>query len=404
MKSPEVVIADIRRRLTGKWHADLVGDEVVFPHAFPLGRPSTSDLRADYAAVHAQTVEWQDWARTHDVVLDYENRAAKGGTTQSVPTHARVASIDQAAAIVAGDWPERLSRARQRLVVLLEVYPHVVDIGRTLRLVDTYSTLDFELLLTVADWYLEDPTRAALGVTPRQVPIPGVHAKWLQSHRPGVQALTVLDDLGLLPGHPPRIHFTYLDPDHLAAGGRIHDSATVGDSFTPAYLPEVVVISENKDTAIHFPSIAGGISVEGVGKGGKTPASFSWIRDAPVVVYWGDIDRDGYEILNGYRVDFDRDIDSILMDPETYETYEEFGTELDQNGKALEAGDPKPVYKLRTDERVMYLRVLDVLHSGNRRVEQERIPLARALEAVELIRERSATACSKTGGERKECP
>jgi len=390
MKSPESVIADIRRRLSGKWHAHLVDDEVVFPHAFPLGRPATSDLRADYAAVHTQTVEWQDWARIHDVVLDYENRAAKGGTTQSVPTHARVASVDHAAAIVAGDWPERLARARQRLVVLLEMYPHAVDIGRTLRLVDTYSTVDFELLLTVADWYVEYPARAALGVTPRQVPIPGVHAKWLQSHRAGVQALTGLDDLGLLPGHPPRIHFTYLDPDHLAAGARVHDSATVGDSFTPAYLPEVVVISENKDTAIHFPSLEGGISVEGVGKGGKTPASFYWIRDAPIVVYWGDIDRDGYEILNGYRVDFDRDIDSILMDPETYETYEEFGTGLDQTGKALEAGDPKPVDKLRTDERVMYLRVLDALHTGHRRVEQERIPLARALEAVELVRERSA--------------
>ncbi|WP_425861338.1 DUF3322 domain-containing protein [Arthrobacter sp. TWP1-1] len=388
MKSPETVAADIRRRLTGKWHADLVGEESGFPHAFPLGRPSASDLRADYAAVHAQTVEWQDWARKHGVIMVYESRAAKGRTTQTVPTHVRIASIDQAAAIVANEWPERLARARQRLVVLLERYPHVVEVGRVLRLVDTYSTVDFELLLTVTDWYLEDPARAALGVTPRQVPIPGVHAKWLQSHRAGVQALTGLDDLGLLPGHPSRIHFTYLDPEHLEAGERVHDSATAGDSFTPAYLPEVVVISENKDTAIHFPSLGGGISVEGVGKGGKTPASFSWIRNAPVVVYWGDIDRDGYEILNGYRVDFERDIDSILMGTETYETYEEFGTNLDQNGKTLEPGFPKPVDKLRTDELVVYLRVLDAQYPGNRRVEQERIPLTRALEAVKLVRKR----------------
>lgn len=104
---------------------------------------------------------------------------------------------------------------------------------------------------------------------------------------PGVQALTGIDDLGLLPGHPPRIHFTYLDPGHLGAGGRVHDSATTGDSFRPAYQPEIVVFSENKDTAIHFPPLAGGISVEGVGKDGKTPASFPWIRDAPVLVYWG---------------------------------------------------------------------------------------------------------------------
>ena len=389
MKTPEDVIADIRRRLTGKWSAHLVGDETAFPHAFALGRPATADLRADYTAVHAQTVAWQDWAGSRNVTLDYENRAAKGGTRQTVPTHARVDSIDHAADIVAGGWPERLTQARQRLAVLRERYPHTRDIRQTLRLVHTYTPVDFELLLIVADWYLQEPTRAELGVTPRQVPIPGVHAKWLQSHRAGVQALTGFDDLGLLPNHPPRIHFTYLDPGHRAAGGRTHDSATVGDTFAPAYPPKVVVISENKDTAIQFPPLAGGISVEGVGKGGKTLASFPWIRDAPVVVYWGDIDRDGYEILNGYRIDFDRDVDSILMDPATYETYEEFGTDIDQYGKVLEAGDPRPVDRLRIDERAVYLRILNVHCTGHRRVEQERIPLDRAREAVTRICEQS---------------
>lgn len=385
MKMPEAVTADIERRLRGRWHSHLVGTEEAFPHAFPLGRPSAAELRADYAAVHVRILEWQEWARGHDVELAYENRVAKGGSTQVIPTHARVESIDHAAAIAAGDWPDRLSRGRERLAVIRDRYPHVADANRVIRFVDTYSEVDFDLLLTVADWYLEDPSRAALGVTPRQVPIPGVHAKWLQGHRAGVQALTGLDDLGLLPPHPPRIHFTYLDPDHRASGARAHDSATVGDAFEPAYRPRVVVISENKDTAIHFPPLADGISVEGVGKGGKTPAAFPWIRDAPVIVYWGDIDRDGYEILDGYRADFGRDIESILMDPATYEAYEEFGTDLDQHGKALAAGDPRPVERLREDERSVYRRILDERHAGHRRIEQERIPLARALEAVAAV-------------------
>ena len=387
MKAPDAVVADIRRRLTERWHTDLVGGEAAFPHAFPLGRLDADALRDDYAPIHAWTVDMQDWARRTDVGLDYENRKAKGGTVQAVPTRARVESIDEAARIVAGDWPERLGRSRMRLVILRESYPQVIDIGRTLRLVDAYSVVDFGLLLTVADWYLRDPSRAALGVTPRQVPIPGVHAKWLQSHQAGVQALTGLADLGLLPGHQSVIHFSYLDPGHRSAGGRVHDSATVGDSFVPAYQPEVVIISENKDTAIHFLPLAGGISVEGVGKGGKTIASFPWIRDAPVVVYWGDIDRDGYEILDGYRVDFKRDVDSILMDPETYEAYEQFGTDLDKNGKAITAGAPRPTTKLHADERAVYLRVLDVQRTGHRRLEQERIPLGRARDAVQLLRE-----------------
>lgn len=390
MKTPSAVTADIRRRLAGNWHTHLTGTHRAFPHAFPLGRPAAADLRADYAAVHTRTIEWQDWAQGHHVGLVYETRAAKGGTRQIIPTHARVDTIDQAAAIVAGDWPDRLARARQRLTLLRgrDTRLTVDQLARALRLVDTYATVDFELLLTVANWYLEDPTRATLGVTPRQVPIPGVHAKWLQSHRAGVQALTGLDDLGLLPGHPPRIHFTYLDPVYRASGARTHDSATVGDTFTPAYLPEVVVISENKDTAIHFPPLPGGISVEGVGKGGRTLASFRWLREAPVVVYWGDIDSDGYEILNGYRADFDRDINSILMDPSTYETYSAFGTSHDQHGRTLTPGEPKPVDRLHTDERAMYLRVLDPSHSGHRRLEQERIPLGLALEAVERVCER----------------
>lgn len=382
MKTPETVVADIRRRLTNKWHTHLVGDQAAFPYSFPLGRPSVAELRADYAKIHVQTVALQDWGRSHGVDLTYETRIAKGSTRQPVPTHVRVDSMDRAAAIVGEPWPGRLERGRMRLGVLRERYPQVIDVSRTIRLIDPYSIVDFDLLLTVADWYLEDPSRVAFGITPRQVPIPGVHAKWLQSHQAGVHAVTGIADLGLLARHAPRIHFTYLDPDHRASGGRVHDSATVGDVFAPAYLPEVVVISENKDTAIHFPPLAGGISVEGVGKGGKTPASFPWIRNAPVVVYWGDIDRDGYEILNGYRIDFNRDIDSILMDPATYEKYEVFGTNLDQHGKPLAAGEPKSVDRLRADERAMYLRLVGAQRTGHRRVEQERIPLAHALDVV----------------------
>lgn len=59
-----------------------------------------------------------------------------------------------------------------------------------------------------------------------------------------------------------------------------------------------------------------------------------------------------------------RDIDSILMGPAAYETYEPFGTELDQTGRLLQAGNPRPVEWLRVEERVVYLRLLDPQHTG----------------------------------------
>lgn len=65
------------------------------------------------------------------------------------------------------------------------------------------------------------------------------------------------------------------------------------------------------------------------------------------------------------------------------------GFATDKNGKAITAGVAKPVEWLRDNERAMYLRVLDLQHTGHRRLEQERIPLERAREAVERIVERA---------------
>ena len=161
----------------------------------------------------------------------------------------------------------------------------------------------------------------------------------------------------------------------------MHDSATVDDAFTPAYPPQVVVISENKDTAIHFPPIPGGIVVEGEGFGGKTAAAFPWLTRAPHVYYWGDLDAHGYEILNGWRA-AGVPVTSILMDPATFETYEPFGTNTDKNNKPLGPGVPKPLPCLTPGERAVYERVLDAAHTGHRRVEQERIPLEVARRTI----------------------
>ena len=129
----------------------------------------------------------------------------------------------------------------------------------------------------------------------------GFHAKWLNTSQHLVATLAGKSDLGLSRNHPSRIHFSYLDPGHLAAGGRKHDSASVGDCFAPAYAPQIVIISENKDTAVNFPELEGAISIEGDGSGAKTFASFDWLVHAPVLIYWGDMDADGLEIVDDFR-------------------------------------------------------------------------------------------------------
>jgi hypothetical protein len=284
MKSPEQVVDDVARRLARTWAATVAGAndaEEAWPHAFPLGQPRAGELAGSYSAAFENVTRWRAWSSQHALTLTLRTGRVMG-TDQELPTHVHVPDIDTAARLCGGDWPARLARGRQRSAVLAHRYPPVARSGRVLSAVDALSDLDFDLLCRAADWFA---TGDAQSLTPRQVPIEGVHAKWLNTRHTLIATVAGIDDLGLLPPHPPRIHFTYLDPAHRAAGGRLHDSATVGDPVSLAYEPSIVVISENKDTAIHFPTVPRGIAVEGAGRGGATAAAFDWITGAPHVFY-----------------------------------------------------------------------------------------------------------------------
>ncbi len=378
MKTPMQVTADIRRRLDNSWHGVAAGTDDAWPHRFPLGATGRAELEGDFGAFQQATFAWREWAYAHAATLiDTPRRVS--GTTQLIPTHLNVASIDVAATICGPEWVERLRRGRERAAVLAKRYPTLSDVAAVVRKVDTYSPVDFALLCEAADWFTSN---SAAGLTPRQVPVPGLHAKWLNTRQSLVATLAGIDELGLLPPHPGRVHFTYLDPAHRASGRRWHDSATVGDSMTPAYQPRMLVISENKDTAIHFPVLPGGISMEGEGKGARTPAALGWVRDCPLVVYWGDMDADGFEILDGYRA-AGLPVVSILMDVATYEVYEAFGTWTDPKGVALTAAPRRQLPHLTGAELELYERLIDPGWRRVRRVEQEKIPLDVARSALD---------------------
>lgn len=379
MKTPEQVLVDVARRLSKTWAATLTDtiELSAWPYAFPIGEPSSAKLAADFTHAMQLAGDWRDWAAAHNLRLQCRDRRV-AGTDQELPTHLHVPDIETAARVCADDWPGRIARGRHRTAVLAGRYPHLEQLDRTLAAVDKVSDVDFDLLCRAADWFADND---ASGFTPRQVPIAGLHAKWLNTRQELVRQLAGIEDLRLAPRHPPRIHFTYLDPEHRAAGGRLHDSATIGDRVALPYRPQVVVISENKDTALHFPALAGGVSVEGVGRGGSTAAAFDWIADAPQIFYWGDMDADGLEILDGFRA-AGVPATSILMDPTAYAAWERFGTNVDQHGKPLGPRAPRPVLHLTETERTLYLQLASSSWIRHRRIEQERIPLAVALEQV----------------------
>ena len=172
--------------------------------------PNSTELAENFAAYHQATLVWRAWTTTHGLTSRTATRTVHG-TRQELPTHVFIPDIDAAAGICGSEWPTRLHRARCRGKTMHHEFPHLADLARTIRDTDAYSDIDFDLLLATARWFA---VNSAAGLTPRQVPVPGLHAKWLTNRHRIVACLAGIPDLQLLPPHPPRIHFTYLDPDH----------------------------------------------------------------------------------------------------------------------------------------------------------------------------------------------
>lgn len=346
-----------------------------WPYTISLGRMTSAQAAADFGAQVESLQRWRSWSSQRGLELREQTRRI-AGTQQVLATHVVVPDLATAAALAGPAWPARLALARTRVRHLLQQFPHLSaapGLARALRGVVELDDVDFDILCRTAHWFRTHPAQASHGLTPRQVPLAGIHAKWLNHHQGLVRTLSGLEDFGLLPCHPPRVHFTYLDSDHLAAGGRRHDSHSLGDRADPAYQPRVVVISENKDTAVGFPPVPGGISVEGAGAGGGTIAQVPWIRDAAHLIYWGDMDADGLRILNEFRA-AGLPVTSMLMDLQTYRTYQDYGTNSAPNGQLLRVPKQAPVPYLTAEEVALY----ELLTSGTApvlRIEQERIPL-----------------------------
>ena len=75
-------------------------------------------------------------------------------------------------------------------------------------------------------------------------------------------------------------------------------------------------------------------------------------------------------------------VTSILMDLETFEAYERYGTSVDPKGQPLVPSGGKQLAHLTESERALYLLLADTTTSRVRRVEQERIPLTHAVHVL----------------------
>lgn len=385
LKSERQIREALSRRLSRSYAEDVAGDHTSWPYAIPLGRPSKQEILKGFADLDALVRTLRAWESTGDVEVIYEQREAGG--PKRLPLRVVIPSRAVAAELAAPRdnerWTTIIERTQRRFEELSARFPHldVPVYAQVLRKMDGADDLQFELLLSAGSWFL---THDARGLSPREVPLPGIDGKWLNTarNRSLVCLLAGKEELGLV-GRPQLVEFAYLDPGWLAQGGRHYDSAVVGDVSQPQYVPDWALIVENKDTYLNFPAMKGGICIFGSGNAGMTAVRrVPWMQRMRRLFYWGDLDADGFEILAGYRAQ-GISCTSILMDRATVTRFGRYGTRLEKDHRTPLVRERKELAMLDDEERATYELLTSASYRGNVRLEQEKIPLAEAVQALE---------------------
>ncbi|MFI0405715.1 Wadjet anti-phage system protein JetD domain-containing protein [Actinomadura sp. 3N508] len=398
--TPDDAVKSLRRNLDQKWAtavcAELgAGEPVTF--AVPL-RPGVSTgsavARIGHATWHEWHMSWREFADRHPHVLIVRKPLSVQGVTDDYPS-TLVADLDAAAALSSGsEPPPNIARART-LASSLQSTGAVLT-PATLRAAYRLGPADAEVLLSAVTWLREHPNASEW--TARQLPIPGMHTKWLDTHGTLLRDVAGRDVRDEVRPRPAVLHLTYVDPGHLASGRRRHDAWTTGDTHDIAYRPRIVLVVENRDSRLWFPPTEGTIVVEGGGKAAAPLlANVPWIRSAGHIVYWGDIDADGYAILDGFRAALaeplpgddvpPKRVTSILMDATDLHRYAQHGVNHDKWGRLIKPSSINLPH-LTEAETTAYDTIATEGPTPFRRIEQEAIPLADAATRLQDVTKR----------------
>jgi hypothetical protein len=172
----------------------------------------------------------------------------------------------------------------------------------------------------------------------------------------------------------PVVRFRVLDKTlSQALFSGIDDMSIPISKFRETEIPvETVYIVENKMNMLTFPPIHKSIVVWGHGFGVDLLKDVMWLRSKKIL-YWGDLDVHGFQILSELRSHFSQ-VESFLMDRETFNRFYEDGIGAETN--------VEKVLLLTPEEKEMF----DFLRGGNYRLEQEKIPFEYASSKIPIIK------------------
>lgn len=236
------------------------------------------------------------------------------------------------------------------------------------------NTNEWESILKVCQYFQQNPKP---NFYIRELPI-NVHTKFIERNKTVIKELLdvlISQHINIeekefekrfnLKFAEPQIRFKVLDKEisqKFFSG--LDDIAIPISQFEKLNLPiKKVLVVENKTTlytTLTLPKMDKTIAIFGSGYSVHNLKNVRWF-DNLEILYWGDIDVQGFEILSQFRSYFPQ-TKSVLMDKQTFDYFFE-----NDNGTPTNISTK---LNLTDEEQQLY----DILKTNNWRLEQEKIP------------------------------
>ncbi len=377
--------ADIEQRLLHRFNTHCkkwLAGEGDWPLNLPLGIPTEDQAAGSLDEVKNWQKTWLDWHGEGEIKW-VERRWANLGV-QRLPERILIPDPSQLVRWIGKD--QLWSSATERYAAIVNRWPQIAGVlPKYFKVLTDYSDADFRRLFSVLEWFETHPDS---NLYIRQLPIEGIDTKWISPRKSLISEwLGIIKEIdrgkdfyGLtgLRHEPVTIRVRILDNHLRSLIGNIGDISLPISDLQQLHLPvKKVYIVENLQTGLAFGDIPGAIVFMGLGYAVDLLGEIDWLNNLPIY-YWGDIDTDGYAILNRVRSYFPH-ARSILMDEATL---------IDHNhlwGKDEKTVSSTTLLMLTEEEKRLYEGLCNHNWAKNLRLEQERIPWDYAWDRLCLL-------------------
>lgn len=391
MITPDVIVAKAIRVYPKAVKAWICDDcESLFPYRVPVNLA----LAKDHAAAIAEVEQLRKSSKQvlgFGYRIEYESRRSRTHGLNQFPIAIWIDTMEDLVrlAAAADEWEVLVSAVTMFRSRRPELARWLGEQSNWRKLLDVASVLPG--LLNILDYLVAHPRPNCFA---RELPI-AVSTKLLQSHR---RLLASWLDLILPPSaidhrygyesFEPRYGLRYVQPHFLVRILDVNLLSELGLPFDELSLPAEalmklpvkgtrIFIVENKVNLLTLPKLNRAIALGGLGNGVTQLADIGWLHANPVY-YWGDLDAEGFLILDRLRRLLGG-VQSVLMNEATFESFEYLAT----TGNVTEA---KELDQLHAAERSCY----EYLCRTHQRIEQEHLPmdaLLRELQRMEMAAE-----------------